>query len=563
MNKTFLPTVVLSAWIIGTWSLLGQSWDSGQSMLLFRATTNQAVAWTNISQSRICAAQLRTLGSHARNYAYDNGHQMPSKWQDFTNDLSGPQYLYCPADLIHPVQSNWANVNFSAISYDIVSPGCLDTDLAKVFLRCSVHSNVVYVDGLTEEYRRYEEVPVRSTPNTLTWQLPPGYVAHDKSVAITCAADHLNQIRSAAQVWADKHGGLMPTSFSQMTNELGVVSVLYCPADKTNIPPAHSTNFAGVNYANVDYTILPNDGTGAYVRCRLHGSYTYEYGGTVIGTNLTPPRVIVGHPLWQTVEPGASVTLSVLTGVDPSLQPFTFQWRRKQPIDAAGNPFTNTVPIAGATNSSLVFTNAQATNEGYYDVVVRDATGAYQESVIAYLRVEPLASIRALSWQRLVCINNLKQIGIAARVSLNSDSPDNYPASLSGLAPYLGWPASLFCPSDSRTAPSLWSQVNFTNTSYTWTSGLTDYDTTNVMSVCKVHGYVLLADGTVDAASFAAPQVNVQRSAGKAIVSWTNAGCSLQSASNAAGPYVDIVGASAPYTNSAATNQQYFRLHAK
>jgi hypothetical protein len=565
MKKAFLLTTIVSAWILGTAPLLAQPWSSAQSMLLFRATTNQAVAGTKISQSALCIAQLRTLASAALNYAYDDyGGQLPSNWSDFTNNMSGPQYLYCPADLAHPAQSDWTNVNFSAVSYEIVSPGCKDSEITKVFLKCSVHSNIAYVDGVTEEFRPYERIPAGSTPNALVWHLPATQVALDKSPAIKCI-NNLKQIGVAGQVWGQDHG-FMPTSLSQISNELVLIDKLYCPADKTNVPP-HSTNFASVNYASLDYTLVSpgvsSDAiTNVFARCRLHGSYVLVDGSAYMGTNRIPPRIMVGNPLWQTVEPGANVTLSVLTGTDPTLQPFSFQWRKKQPIDAAGNPFTNTVLIAGATNSSLTFTNAQATNEGYYDVVVRDATGGYQESAIAYLRVEPLSNIKSLSWQRLVCISNLRQIGTAARLSLNADSPDNFPASLSGLAPYLGWPASLFCPSDSRTAPSSWSQVNFANTSYTWTSGLTDYDVTNVMATCKVHGYILRADGSVDAASFAAPQLNVQTSAGKTILSWTNAGCSLQSANNSTGPYLDIAGATAPYTNSATTSQHYFRLHA-
>ena len=44
------------------------------------------------------------------------------------------------------------------------------------------------------------------------------------------------------------------------------------------------------------------------------------------------------------------------------------------------------------------------------------------------------------------------------------------------------------------------------------------------------------------------------------ILSWTNSAFSLQSAPTVTGPYSTISGATSPYTNSASSDQQYFRL---
>ena len=44
------------------------------------------------------------------------------------------------------------------------------------------------------------------------------------------------------------------------------------------------------------------------------------------------------------------------------------------------------------------------------------------------------------------------------------------------------------------------------------------------------------------------------------VLSWTNSGFSLQSASSIAGTFTNILGATSPYTNPITTSQQYFRL---
>ncbi len=46
----------------------------------------------------------------------------------------------------------------------------------------------------------------------------------------------------------------------------------------------------------------------------------------------------------------------------------------------------------------------------------------------------------------------------------------------------------------------------------------------------------------------------------QAVLTWTNAAFSLQSAPNVAGPYATIINAVSPYTNSLAGAQTYFRL---
>src|SRR5205085_6058780 len=119
-------------------------------------------------------------------------------------------------------------------------------------------------------------------------------------------------------------------------------------------------------------------------------------------------------------------TLQVLTGIASP----RFQWRKQQPFDSAGEPTTNTFELAGATNASLTITNAQPQDEGFYEVVVTDSAGRYQLSAMGCVRVEPLNL--ALVDQDTLCLNNLKEIDLAARLYASTHN-DTSPQSLESL----------------------------------------------------------------------------------------------------------------------------------
>jgi hypothetical protein len=162
-----------------------------------------------------------------------------------------------------------------------------------------------------------------------------------------------------------------------------------------------------------------------------------------------------------------------------------------------GEPFTNTVVMADATNRTLVIPCARAEDEGYYDVVVFDAQGGYQLSAMAYVGVEPLSNLlTAAAWEADGCASNLRQIGMAARMFGNSGKM--LPDSLAALPQYLGWPLVLYCPSDRRrVAPDSWQGVQFADTSYVLCRGVPYAATNNVLATCKFHGFQVLADATV------------------------------------------------------------------
>lgn len=519
------------------WAQHGGGTDS---VPFFRATAAQGLAQTKQELSTSCLLNLHSLELAGAQFATDHNDVWPASWAGFTNCIGDPQWLYCPADTAHPAQSDWNVVDFDALSYDLVTPGFKTDGTAPVFARCRVHGNVVRFRSSPQAARPYvaQAFPV-GTEGSL---VPPATAlgaAREANVSQRC----LNQIKEiglAAQLASLDNQDILPASISELTNTLYSPSSLFCPADPFTPVPA---NFGEVDLAAVTYVILApgastTDPAKPYARCRIHGHVVDTYGAATTGTNRYPPRLITGHPLSQTVEPDHPGSLSVTTG-DPALGPFQYQWRRVQPIDAQGEPFTNTVVLAHATNETYAIPAAQAADEGYYDVIVRDARGGYQLSAMAYVRVEPLANMLAdPGWETNVCVSNLRQIRLAAR--MQGAPSREYPDTLDALPPYLGWPLPLCCPSDphytllrtlppddpeptntpalnlpaepQRPVPTAWDKVTFADTSYLLCQGL-PYDATNrVLATCKIHGFQVLPDGTVKLTGTEplAPQLTIQ-----------------------------------------------------
>jgi uncharacterized phage infection (PIP) family protein YhgE len=96
------------------------------------------------------------------------------------------------------------------------------------------------------------------------------------------------------------------------------------------------------------------------------------------------------------------------------------------------------------------------------------------------------------------CINNLKQIGMAARMWSGDHSADILPSDFISMKNELSTPKILICPAEkSRKAPD-WSDVDAGGVSYQMVSPGVDETNPNVVYVkCPIHGNVLLVDGSV------------------------------------------------------------------
>ncbi len=100
--------------------------------------------------------------------------------------------------------------------------------------------------------------------------------------------------------------------------------------------------------------------------------------------------------------------------------------------------------------------------------------------------------------KRIQCINNLKQLGLAARV-WSTDNGDVYPPSFLSMSNELSNTKVLVCPSETgRTAATDWASFTMANCSYEYLSpNAPETEPQRVLFRCRLHNAVTLCDGSV------------------------------------------------------------------
>ena len=100
--------------------------------------------------------------------------------------------------------------------------------------------------------------------------------------------------------------------------------------------------------------------------------------------------------------------------------------------------------------------------------------------------------------ESMACINNLKQIGLAARIWAN-DNSDVLPSGWLAMTNELVTPKILICPSDKgHTTASDWRHFSAANVSYEFLNpNGTDREPQVVLARCPMHNHVCLSDGSV------------------------------------------------------------------
>ncbi len=134
----------------------------------------------------------------------------------------------------------------------------------------------------------------------------------------------------------------------------------------------NGTNIPGATATTLTLTNVLADRSGDYqvVVANPFGSATSSVATLSVTTS---PPVIVTHPMSQIAVEGAEI---ILTPSVLGLPPPAYQW------------FFNNAPIAGATNATFVFTNAQPANVGGYFVVATNDFGEVT-SVVATVTLTP------------------------------------------------------------------------------------------------------------------------------------------------------------------------------
>jgi hypothetical protein len=98
---------------------------------------------------------------------------------------------------------------------------------------------------------------------------------------------------------------------------------------------------------------------------------------------------------------------------------------------------------------------------------------------------------------RIICVNHLKQIGLAARIWAN-DNGDVLPRDFLSMSNEMVTPTLMQCPGDKTRSVTNWAQVAAGNVSYQMDApGIDDKQPNAIFAECPIHHNILLVDGSV------------------------------------------------------------------
>jgi type II secretory pathway pseudopilin PulG len=119
-------------------------------------------------------------------------------------------------------------------------------------------------------------------------------------------------------------------------------------------------------------------------------------------------------------------------------------------------------------------------------------------AILAGLLLPALAKAKDKA-QRINCMNNMKQIGLAARMWSNSNG-EKFPPDFASMSNELVSPRILVCPGDaSKTRVMNWSEFGPGNVTYEYLQpGIEErIAVQTVVFQCPIHGNVGMGDGSV------------------------------------------------------------------
>jgi len=122
--------------------------------------------------------------------------------------------------------------------------------------------------------------------------------------------------------------------------------------------------------------------------------------------------------------------------------------------------------------------------------------------------------------ESIACINNLKQLGLAARLWAN-DNGDMNPPDILSMTDYLPTPRILACPGDRVRQPAKdWASYTSANCSYSyWAPSAPTTEPQRLLFLCPIHLHVGLVDGSVQSGVMKAHPERLVRRDGKIYLS--------------------------------------------
>lgn len=127
--------------------------------------------------------------------------------------------------------------------------------------------------------------------------------------------------------------------------------------------------------------------------------------------------------------------------------------------------------------------------------------------------LDALAEAKAKA-QSIVCVNNLKQIGLAVRL-WGMDNDDVNPPNFLSMSNELNTPKVLFCPGYTNHVPAkTWAEFATTSSTYEFVAaGATnaDMEPQRISARCLLHNNIGLCDGSVQMVSKQRPEFIVER----------------------------------------------------
>jgi len=341
----------------------------------------------------------------------------------------------------------------------------------------------------------------------------------------------------------------------------------------------NGTNLSGATAATLTISNVQPTNFGGYALV-----VTNPAGGVTSTVALLDlPLVITNPPLSQVVPAGG--TASFVVGASGNA-PFTYQWQ----LDGANLP--------GATSTALTITNAQVSDAGAYTVRITDPLGLAALSPTAALTVANLGAGTGLNGdyyssqsKTFAGLPTLSRVDPTINFDWGTGSPDplisadHFTVRWAGqVQPLYSQAYTFYTRTDDGVR--LWVNgqlvidkwIDQSSTEWSGTIALQanqKYDLVMEFYENQVNAVAMLSWSSAGQAKQIIPQSQLYPAAAaprpallaaprgngaNLLLNWVGS-YHLQTATNVAGPYLDLAGASSPYTNALGANpRQFFRL---